>query len=386
MSRRELTAAHTASRLLLLAILRHEATAQDLQPFDPERLCAVAEDEGVVGLVARALSDRSELPATWRTVFVGRARHLATLDLLQESGLREVVLAMDRVNAGALLMKGTALAYSHYARPDLRPRLDCDLLVPRWARARSQAVLERLGFRAIDQQEGDLLMYQTCFQRRRGALTETIDLHWRALNPQVFAEVLGYRDLAAAAVSLPGLGRGARALGPAHALALACSHLFAHHEGDPRLIWVHDIHLLARSLRPVDWQHFLTTIERERVGAICRSGLELAVEMFGTTLPRGLFGDHRIARREPSAAFLQARRHAAVVWADFQSLRSWRARTRLAAQYMFPRAEYMRRAYAPDSRVPLPLLYALRLWHGTWKWMAPPARRAGTDLKSNPSA
>jgi hypothetical protein len=366
-----------ARRMLLAAILRRDVTAADLQLFDAAVVCAAAEVEGVVGLAADALSALADLPDVWRQVFAARARYLATLDVLREAGLREVVLALDRVNAGALLMKGAALAYSHYTRPDLRPRLDSDLLVPSWARERSRVVLERLGFRAIGQQSGDLLMYQTCFERARAGLTETIDLHWRALNPHVFADVLGYRDLAATAVGVPALGRGARALGPVHALVLACTHLFAHHDGDPRLIWLHDIHLLAQSLGPADWQHFIVTIERDRVAAICRSGLELAAEIFDTPLPRGLFGDYRAARTagERTAAYTRRRRHAAVAWDDFQALRGWRARARLAAQYMFPRADYMRNTYAPGSRLPLPLLYAKRIWRGAWKWMAPPRPR-----------
>jgi hypothetical protein len=223
-------------------------------------------------------------------------------------------------------------------------------------------------------------MYQRCFVRRRQQRSDTVDLHWRALNPHVFADVLGYRELEEHAASIPALGRGARGLSHAHALVLACVHRVAHHAMSPRLIWIHDIHLLATHMRAADWQLFLATADREGVGPLCRNGLEEAVATFGTTLPRGLLADHRLPANgdDPRAAYLNERRHAAIVFADFKAIGNWSARARLASQYLFPGARYMRTVYAPGTRLPLAALYAIRLWRGLRRSMAPPPAPRGS--------
>ena len=40
-------------------------------------------------------------------------------------------------------------------------------------------------------------------------------------------------------------------------------------------------------------------------------------------------------------------------------------------EHLFPSSAYMRQVYAPSSRLPLPVLYALRIVRGMWGWFRP---------------
>jgi len=50
-------------------------------------------------------------------------------ELQQRTELVRVLAALTAAGMAPLILKGTALAYSHYASSMLRPRADCDLLV-----------------------------------------------------------------------------------------------------------------------------------------------------------------------------------------------------------------------------------------------------------------
>lgn len=337
----------------------------------PEALAlAVAEQEGVVGLVADALKD-ADVPAAWRTAFTARAHALAALDLVQEAELRQLLERLHDAGVEILLMKGAHLAYSCYSRPDLRPRLDADLLVRADDRARAQRVLTQCGFTPHEaQQDGDLLMYQATFVKTTDHVRHVIDLHWRVLNPQVFADVFTAADLFDRAVPLPRLGAAARALNRIDALLLACVHRIAHHQAERPLIWSYDIHLLGAACHQEDWRYLLKRAIASGAGPLVRRSLLDTQRVFGTEVPQWFLEEPRLAEGSRAArGYLEPARHATIVLDDLRSLPDWRSRWRLLLQYGFPAADYMRRVYAPASRLPLPLLYGLRLVRGGGRWL-----------------
>ena len=240
------------------------------------------------------------------------------------------------------------------------------------ARGETEEVLRRLGYEAVqEQQEGDLLRHQVTLVKTSGQSRYTVDVHWRALDPPIFADAFAYQTLADASVEIPRLGPMARGLHPVHALLLACVHRVAHHREHRPLIWVYDIHLLASTFGLAEWRRFLTEAEQFRIGVLCKNGLELAAQTFGTLLPEALLQDRRFARTpdDPAARYLEPTRRADIVVGDLQALPDWRSRLRLISQYLFPRADYMRQTYAPASRLPLPLLYLVRIGRGARKWL-----------------
>jgi hypothetical protein len=361
---------------LIGAILRGDpGCAEALAVADPRSLLDEARREGVLPLVAERVADWPADPAL-QSLLQAEASGFAAADLARERELRKALDGLAIRGVRPILFKGGALAYTHYARPDLRPRDDSDLLVRSEVRATAHHTLIGLGYRPPRHVAGELVSYQGIYEREvAGVVVHTIDLHWRVANPQLFAEVLSFDEINASAVAIPALGASARGPSNPHALFLACVHRVAHHRDEKLLIWIFDIHLIASRLTPAEWRVFLDLAERRKMLTICRQGLHLARDRFGTVVPPAVASDPRFsadrAPVEPSAAFLgRDRAQLSTFLSDVRALPSWSDRGRLVFEHLCPSSDYMRHVYAPRSRAPLPALYVWRACRGAWRWIA----------------
>lgn len=367
---------------LLADIVRGDRPGDDwIADQDAEVFCLRAESHGVLPLVAARLAESANVPPVLQSRLRDHARQCLAADLLREAEIRSGLAAFSQAGIAALVLKGAHLAYRWYDRPDLRPRLDTDILIPTSARAAVGEILTTLGYEASGNVGGDLLNYQAAYlKRREGLRLHVFDVHWRVANPQVFAGLLAYDELVRDAVPVPELGPAVQGLSPADALLLACVHRVAHHFDSNRLIWLYDIHLIASQLSALEWEQFLLLVERRKVAAVCRRGLDLASHYFRTSIPPSVTPDTRLcspAAPEASAAYMKPRRRQVDhVADDLLALRTWRDRMQLVREHLFPPRQYMREVYALSSRAPLPLLYATRVVRGAWRWLE---RRPGDD-------
>ena len=327
-------------------------------------LFETAERHGVAPLVAERLRGSGAVSAD----VVARLRRDAAADLIREAELVRAVEALHAAGVPALVFKGAQLAYSCYPRPELRPRLDTDLLVRADDRERAHAVLLDLGYERTEQFTGDLVAYQANYSiRRDGQVAHVVDLHWRLANPQRFARMLTPDEAFVAAQPLPRLSAAARGLSPAHAMLVACVHPSAHHAGAARMIWSWDVHLLAHALSAYEWATFAALAVDRGVAAECAGSLAHARAWFGTPVPPSIDGLLGVASEHDVRP---PQRHVSVVLSDLRHIGSWRERLQLMAQHLFPPQRYMRQVYAPASGAPLPVLYVRRMIRGARKWFA----------------
>jgi len=129
---------------LLASVVRGDPIEAARWPaIDIDAFCAAAEAHGVLPLVADRM--RRMTSAAAPGALAARVAHLAeqhaVLDLERESALRAALAALDEAGLQPLVFKGAHLAYRDYARPDLRPRVDSDVLIPPDHRARDAAGL-----------------------------------------------------------------------------------------------------------------------------------------------------------------------------------------------------------------------------------------------------
>ncbi len=192
-------------------------------------------------------------------------------ELVHRTELVGVLAELAKAGIAPLILKGTALAHSHYPSPALRPRGDTDLLIPdvgpRLGRPR---VLDRLGYaRASGVTGGRSSRYQARLEPRHDppAITHNLDVHWRINNSQILAKLLTFDELAARPRRSPRSARTRARLCPVHALLLACciardtqravlSDDRAYLGGD-RLIWLYDFHLLVDPMSDDDLADFV---------------------------------------------------------------------------------------------------------------------------------
>lgn len=335
-------------------------------------LLDAAARHGVLPLVADRLARNAtaagaDLSRPFRTA----AMRDAAADMVRERELVRLLGHLDRAGIRAILFKGAQMAYSLYERPDLRPRLDTDVLVATPDRDRAHQVLEAAGYSKVVQFTGDLVSYQATYHLvRQDAVVHVVDLHWRIANPQRFGGLLTFEEISASAVPLDRLGQSALGLDPARALLVSCVHPYAHHAGSQRLIWDYDTFLLASCATETQWCAFLDLADDRGVMDLCAHRLERASRLLGLVVP-----EHARRRLEVRSADGADARYddrvpqVRTMISDLRTLPRWSDRLRLVGQHVFPPAQYMRQVYAPASVAPLPLLYARRAVRGAVKWL-----------------
>ena len=334
---------------------------------------------GVQSLLSAALRS-ADLSGEWpfdiRQALSREAVAQAAVGMVQAREITKVVRALVQAGVRPLFMKGTPLAYMYYRAPHLRPRADTDLLIHPLKRETTERALVALGYERVNATRGSLVSYEFAMARLdRSGVTHVVDVHWRVSNRQVFADALAYDECMAESVAVPRLG--ARALGPMHALLLACMHRVTHvtvaydsdgvaHLGD-RLIWLYDIHLLVTRMARTELQRFAQLAGDRRVRQVCVDGLTQTQRHLGTSLPGDVLETLAApGPRELSAQYLDLGRMHCLI-RDVQSLPNWRDRLRLSKEHVFPPVDYMLEKYEVSRRAWLPALYLHRGMRGAWR-------------------
>jgi hypothetical protein len=363
----------TAPTDLLARALRGDLTWLGSNTLDQHVLVAAADHHGVGPLVWQALH-RTRNRSHGLYEGLAAARHVdLTHEMLRGREIARVMAALDSRAVPALLVKGAALAYSLYAEPWLRPRVDTDILVAHDSFRAADRVLRSLGYHASPAvSTGEFVSHQVAYQHRDAhGLSHVIDLHWKTVNPQALADALPFELLWEDAQEVRCQDLRARVPSHSSSLMVACVHRLGHHQQHDRLVWVYDIHLLAGTLDERGWDHVVSTALERGISAVCRHGLEATASRFGTAVPAPVLA--ALATRdldEPSRAYTERpQRRIDVLRADLRLLPRWRDRVQLVAEHAFPPMSFMMAKYEARQRLLLPVLYAHRLVAGAWKWL-----------------
>ena len=331
-----------------------------------------ARTQGLLPLVAHQILSLSDRPAWAEPVVDSLAairRSSAIVEELRRAELTRALGALASGGVDAIVVKGTALAYTHYPEPWLRPRRDTDLLIRDRDVAATKEMLARLGYTEPPFVTDDDLINQFQMVRTDAhGVQHALDVHWRVSNMRVFADMLRFEEAWEEAVPVP-LAQGGvtRGLSPVHALLLACVHRVAHHADGGDLVWIYDIHLIAAGLSTEEWHRFPALALDRGMARVCRRGLDLAREWFGTPAPPAILGDLDTAGDETSARFLGGFRQIDVLRSDWARLRGWRRRAGFLRAHLLPPPSYMQTSYGTSSRLWLPVLYVHRVVRGAWR-------------------
>jgi len=345
-------------------------------------LCAILRGEssdllaGEAGLRLMEIArlHRVDRLVKWRTGQVDDgARADAILDEIQVLELNRVVAGLEARGVAPLVMKGAALAHTHYQESWLRPRIDADLLIPLDRRRQTFKALRELGYSQPPFTSGELVMYQTQFVRTGPPSQEhVLDVHWRIANPQALADCLTYDEMASRARTISVRGQSVRTLEAVDALLLACVHRAAHHDDAEDLLWIFDIHLIAEQVTAEEWRVFVGRSLSRGVSALCARGLRIAVARFQTQVPPDVmarFAD-TCQLPEPSALYLRKDvRRVDQLIADLRALGPL-AGARLVWEHVVPPPGYIGQKYGVRHRAFLPAFYVRRVVEGASKWFS----------------
>jgi hypothetical protein len=348
-------------------------------------LLETAKAHGVDMLLHHALQrhpDTQSWPGELRQELKRRHYAFAAEEMLLAGELQKLLDAFGAVGIRPLLMKGEALARSHYPESSCRPRCDTDMLFAAGQMHEVKKLLHSLGYTFPNAVSGELVSsQQTACRPLANRLFSALDLHWKINNLPLLGDAFDYATAKSKAHALPALGENAFALCPVHALLLACVHRAGHlretfvlhgktvSQGD-RLIWLHDIHLLLSAMTEAETTEFIALARGQKMRAICRDAIERTRQRFATTVP----GDLAAAlstegETEPSSRYLSSgsRSRLANTLLDMGLVPDFAGRLRLLREYLLPPADYMLRKYRFRQRYLLPFLYLWRILSGIGK-------------------
>ncbi len=292
----------------VLAALRGQEPR--LQPgLSVERILALCDWHGVAPLLARALPPlRGEREERLAGGLAARRRRTAVDNLRLLSRLPALAGEIEAAGAPFALLKGAGLIPLVYAGAEERPLTDVDLLVRRedWPRVRERLVRSGRYLLPSPEREG---LYTRYHQKVEIAAAEDpacqFELHWNIEIEGRTATDAGRLLERAVPVILD--GRTYRRLGDADQALHLAVHA-AHHATGPRLIWIHDLHRLARAGH-LPWEELDTRARKDQVRMAAWYALAYLEKVHPGTVPPELLAPpagplrrwllSRVATRDP---------------------------------------------------------------------------------------
>ena len=249
---------------------------------DPERLAVVADQHGVLLLLARALS-LADIPCETVRVL---ARKIAFRNLALVAELVKLMGELRKLGIESLAYKGPVLGQQLYGDVTLRQFRDLDILIAATDVIRTRDALCQLGYEEFERFSGPLLrkhVSSQCEWQMRGKDSgTTIELHW-ALFPRYASFDLSVAELTQASVSVEVAEERVKTMN-LHHLALVLSahgtkHLWY------RLEWLVDFALALQNCRD-DGAKLLENSTRKGLKRILLISAALAADVLGVGLPR----------------------------------------------------------------------------------------------------
>ena len=313
------------------------------------------------GEVLAQIRDRSLGHAMWET------RHRIILARL--------VGAFAQAEVRCLFLKGTGLAYDLYQNPATRVRGDSDLLVDRGQLEQARDLLTDLGFFVDPNVSGlsDDIHLQEIWQfAHPDGSRHDIDLHWQVMNSFALSNVIEVEVCFANAIALPRLASNALTLDHVSMLVHTAMHKATHivspyfsdgqpYYGGDRLIWCHDIHLLARAFSQGDWAHLVTVATKSGVAEVCLSALAFARDRLDTPIPvEVLTALHSASPADRQSHFLLRYGQLNRAWRDVRALAGWHRKSAYVLSRLMPPQAFMRAKYPELASHALVVLYLRR--------------------------
>ncbi len=325
---------------------------QNLVDFFP-----TARQHGVQGLVYYALKNQdlfTILPKEMQNSFSRAVRGQIAVDLQREQALQTVLFACLENKIKPLVLKGEALARTHYKLSATRERGDIDLFIAAADIQKMIRIMHGAGYMI----SGPVYKSHqfTCKQLQNTNGRIHFDIHWRISNKAAFAKTLDYDEALAQAVPVP--KNHGYTLCPEHSLLLSCLHLAGMNNlSQQRIIWFYDIHLLLLSMNDKKLNHWAELAQKKNLQKICLKILLQTQHLLNTPVPQSLLSTLSQRNRKRFSCRKIFQSNLGLVFCDLRELPGVSQKTYLLAELFFPPPEILLNKYNKSNKIWLPTLY-----------------------------
>lgn len=255
---------------------------------DWSQLLVLAEEHGVLGHLAKALSELDEnlVPADIRQTLLEchRAQVFSTLRMTAE--LFRLLNLFAANDISAIVVKGPVLAMQTYGDPAMRSYGDLDLLVRQRDIRRATESLQSRGYQptvSLDAIDAGKIPGQYFFSKPEANLV--VELH-NDLTLRYFPRSLPLEKLFARRVLVRLDGHAAPALAVEDELVYICVHGATHLW--ERLCWIADVAALVTRQSGIDWERAAATAKELGAERMLHAGLRVAADLLNARLPQAM--------------------------------------------------------------------------------------------------
>ncbi len=348
----------------LAGLLTGKTLFEDVAGLSDQDLLNALDYHGITLLAA----DLNEIPLSLKPLLKQRRAMAIANELIKQAAMVQLFNAFTAAGIDSIMFKGSALAYSVYKKPSLRPRSDTDILISSKDKAHFDRVFAEQGFNKLFAIEGEFVSHQSTYGKHLlGETYLNIDVHWQINNRQMFAQTFSAEGLRNTCKKIDQFGdvklsRPIEIPSIVNSLLIAAIHRAGHHNKEDRLAWFYDIHLLASSLSDSQWLELTDSATEKKIAGITADALLTSQRYFTSDLNARAIDALQKVQGEPSRIFLQtelSERH--YFWADLKSLKSTSEKLRFLQETLFPSPRYIRKQMGTRSAL---LGYAKRFIRG----------------------
>lgn len=289
-----------------------------------------------------------------------------------ERQLGEIVAAFNDEGVRVLVLKGPALGRRVYPDPALRPSRDLDLLVMPDDMVKSREILEDLGYRCearLFDAEDNLYVDEAFSHIDNPRHYRGIELHWRLHKYLGIRQEVRTEELFQRAIKIETDTFAFEALDPVDAFIHTAINNAYGHDDCMRLIWAHDVKMLASKLVvPHDWE----LLQKRCVQWRARLAVELSIGMARSWMDLSLPDGFDRFTQWPQPTETEADGWARLISRKHRLLSTIKLRmplssgpmekTRLLARLVFPIRDKVCSDFPPPHKLLFPLSYVRRWW------------------------
>ena len=349
---------HAQSALVRwLATQSSTLSAAQVSAQELDALFVQAHAHGVLALIGHWPQTQAALLDHSSHTQLVRAEHAKTalLDALHSAALGELGQTFANSAIRGLVIKGAALARSHYPSPGLRPRVDTDLYIDPTQIVHAHEILLAMSWQPVASNFSSVVLPERTYQKRFSGAVISLDVHWALSARLLLARALPFETLYAKSVAFDETGHWHMPCA-VDALLIAAVHRIGHHRDQERFIWLYDVHLLWQAMTPMQQEQTLGRAEQAKLCAIVLDALVASQALFHTEISLEQLARLQSVKNEPGTALLNEK------LSDFAfdwRFASWRERHALIKQRVWAEPEYLRSRFNA-SKAPISWLQVRR--------------------------
>ena len=298
-------------------------------------------------------------------------REFFIINTLQIGVFENLFITLKEKNIQFLVLKGWALSYQVYENPHERPKTDLDILIDSSEKNKIIELFLELGFSNPRGWEPKAIIDQFTMRKMIAKdIYANVDIHLELTNDKALQPLFSWEELNKSAVYSEKLN--ALVVGKAYSLLHAIIHLL-HHACNLdflKLIWFYDIYLVTNNFDENELEEFKTLAVTKGLSEVISVTLQQQNKLFPNKNCDELIKELNEFEGKKDFKYLISKpSKAKLFYRNFKKTEGAKKKIVMLKEVFLPPKEEIYNKFGHDSKVPLMLLYLIRIIFGIKKYL-----------------